>query len=138
MKAGYPNECERTFVIKLTGQGEIPVTFVDANLEAAVRLILMKPTGVITDTDMETLTNVDLSGLALTDLSGLEFAVNLNILNIRNNAFTDAFAVWQVLDQLDLYCLYIDFARPSGDGSGLTTETVSDTGGNNFFNAILT
>lgn len=110
-----------------------PVAIADANLEAALRTVLSKPTGPITEADMLTLTNLNLSGLGLTDLSGLQFAGNLRILNIRSNAFADVAATWAILDQLPLYCLYADIPRPGGNSPGLITQSVTDTFGGIFY-----
>ncbi|MCL0049670.1 leucine-rich repeat domain-containing protein, partial [Peptococcaceae bacterium] len=65
------------------------VTFVDPNLEAAVRSALGKPTGDITKEDMAKLTNLVARERRITDLSGLEYAVNLTWLNLWGNQITD-------------------------------------------------
>ncbi|MCL0101253.1 stalk domain-containing protein, partial [Peptococcaceae bacterium] len=65
------------------------VTFLDANLEAAIRDALRKPTGDITKVDMAELTNLRAWERGITDLSGLEYAVNLTSLNLRGNQITD-------------------------------------------------
>jgi Leucine-rich repeat (LRR) protein len=69
------------------------VTFPDANLEAAVRDALSKPTGDITTIDMEGLTTLNAKGRSISDLSGLEHAVNLTYLNFYNNQITDISAL---------------------------------------------
>lgn len=105
----------------------------DGNLLAALRIALAKPSGSLTAADMLTLTNLNLSGLGLTDLSGLETAANLRILNLRGNAFADPAALWSILDQLTLYCLYVDVPRPGNNPPGLLTQTVTDNSGGTFF-----
>ncbi len=121
-----------SFSVDLTAEA----TFADADLEGAIRTALAKPAGPVTEADMATLTNLNLSGLGLTDLSGLETATNLRILNIRGNAFTDPAALWAVLDQLSLYCLYTDVPRPGGNPAGRITQSVTDTSGGAFFITI--
>ncbi len=61
------------------------VTFADANLEAAVRAALVKPSGDITDADMLTLTTLDASHRDIVQLGGLEYATNLDRLDLGTN-----------------------------------------------------
>ena len=61
------------------------VTFADANLEAAVRAALVKPSGDITDADMLTLTTLDASHRTIVQLGGLEYATNLDRLDLGTN-----------------------------------------------------
>jgi Leucine-rich repeat (LRR) protein len=61
------------------------VTFADANLEAAVRAALVKPSGSITDADMLTLTTLDASHRDIVQLGGLEYATNLDRLDLNGN-----------------------------------------------------
>ena len=64
------------------------VTFADANLEAAVRAALVKPSGDITDADMLTLTTLDASSRTIVQLGGLGYATNLDYLSLWNNQIT--------------------------------------------------
>lgn len=110
------------------------VTIPDPALLAALRNELAKPTGPITETDLLTLTTLRIAGLGITDLTGLEKATNLRILDIRRNNFTDAAALWAVLDHITpMYCLYVDVRRPGSDPAGLLVQTLTDTTGNSFF-----
>lgn len=110
------------------------VTIPDPALLAALRAALAKPTGPITEADLLTLTSLRIAGLGIADLTGLEKATNLRILDIRRNNFTDASALWAVLDQITpMYCLYVDVRRPGNDPTGLIVETLIDTTGNSFF-----
>lgn len=111
-----------------------PVVIPDPALLAALRTALAKPTGDITVEDMLTLTTLRIAGLGITDLTGLQAATNLRVLDIRRNNFTDAAALWTVLDQITpMYCLYVDVRRPGNDPAGLIVETLVDTTGNSFF-----
>ncbi|MCL0106654.1 leucine-rich repeat domain-containing protein [Peptococcaceae bacterium] len=65
------------------------VTFLDANLEAAIRDALRKPTGDITKVDMAELINLEADRRGITNLSGLEYAVNLTSLQLEDNQITD-------------------------------------------------
>ena len=58
----------------------LPVEIPDPALEGAIRDALGKPTGEITQADMETLTSLQAEGLNIANLSGLEAAVNLTSL----------------------------------------------------------
>ena len=116
-----------------------PVSIPDANLLRAIRTALNKPLGDITPADMLTLRNLDIAGLGVTDLTGLEYATNIRILNIRNNNFASAAAVWAILDRISpIYCLYTDVRRPGRDPVGYSTQVVTDTSGNQFFITVDT
>ncbi len=62
---------------------EIP----DPALEAAIRNELNKPTGEITQADMESLTTLNARSSNITDLTGLDAAVNLTFLDLSYDAF---------------------------------------------------
>ncbi len=65
------------------------VIFPDANLEAAVRAAINKPTGPIFQSDLEGLTNLTASNVGIIDLTGLEYATDLTVLQLDNNNITD-------------------------------------------------
>jgi Leucine-rich repeat (LRR) protein len=65
------------------------VTFNDANLEDVVREALAKPEGDITSDDMATLSELGGLDREISDLSGLEYAVNLQLLNLGFNQISD-------------------------------------------------
>ncbi len=121
---------------------EIPdteVLFPDANLEAAVRSAINKPTGDIRRTDLvgtgftslsapdsgiqdltgleycRDLTNLNLSGNAFSDIGPLAFLYELRYVYLRNNAIQDlsSFTPLHEVRHLDLA------GNPLGSGSGL-------------------
>ncbi len=65
------------------------VTFPDANLEAAVRSALGIPSGEITQQNMAGLTNLYAWSAGISQLDGLEYATNLQSLNIGYNSVTN-------------------------------------------------
>ena len=67
----------------------IIVNFPDANLELAVRQALNKPTGDITDADMETLTTLSAFNREIVNLQGLEYAVNLTNIDLSINQISE-------------------------------------------------
>lgn len=67
-----------------------PIEIPDANLQAAVRSALGKPSGALTDVDMLRLTQLGAAGRNIQSLAGLEYAVNLENLNLEDNAVADA------------------------------------------------
>lgn len=80
----------RTPVVTTSIPGlESPVTFADANLEAAVRTAISKPTGSIYPSDLAPLTSLDAGGCGIVNLGGLENCTNLTYLRLSGNAITD-------------------------------------------------
>jgi hypothetical protein len=78
------------FVFGLFIQVEaVEVVFKDPNLEAAVREALGIPIGPITSGKMAELKSLDAAGRNIQNLSGLEYAVNLQVLNLELNQITD-------------------------------------------------
>ncbi len=69
--------------------GDQAVTFDDANLEAAVRSALSKPTGDIMVSDLAGLTSLDASSSGIADISGLEYCTALTDLDLSDNLVTD-------------------------------------------------
>ncbi len=74
----------------LTIDSNSPVSFLDAKLEAAVRLALAQPSGAITRSNLLALTELSLPTGGVTNLAGLEWAVNLDYLNAEHNQIHDA------------------------------------------------
>ena len=70
-------------------QQSMVVTFSDANFEARIRTILSKPTGDITDLDMETITSLNGGGWNISDISGIENCTNLQSANLEGNQIID-------------------------------------------------
>ena len=69
--------------------GGTVVTFSDTNFEALIRSTLSKPTGDITDTDMETITSLNGGGWNISDISGIEHCKNLKSLSLWGNQIID-------------------------------------------------
>lgn len=61
------------------------VTFPDANLEAAIRAQLNKPTGDICKSDCEAKTELYLYGYNISNIEGLQYFKNLEILDLSGN-----------------------------------------------------
>ena len=75
--APYPEHC----------QGEL--SFADANLEAALRDTISKPSGDITLADVESLTEVNWNSKGILDLEGIECLYNLERLSTFDNGISD-------------------------------------------------
>ncbi len=73
----------------VVSHGALTVSFSDTNLEQTVRAVLDKPTGNIIKADMETITVLDLSENGIENLAGIEYAINLQNLNVWNNKIDD-------------------------------------------------
>ena len=65
------------------------VTISDANLEALIRVTLNKPIGDITDLDLENITKLNGGGWNISDMSGIEYCLNLQNLDLRDNQIID-------------------------------------------------
>ena len=59
-----------------------------AAIEAAIRKAAKKPTGELTQADLEKVTKLNLGGNKLTDVKGLEKLTKLKELNLNNNQLT--------------------------------------------------
>ena len=68
---------------------QVIVDIPDANLQAGIRSALNKPTGDITQADMETLTRLEVARKDIADLTGLQYAKNLRRLDLGYNQITD-------------------------------------------------
>lgn len=68
---------------------EQPIVFNDANLEAAARLILNKPTGDIFPSDAVTAGQLPFGNANISDLTGLHFFNQASRFNGFNNGFSD-------------------------------------------------
>ncbi|MDO9535528.1 MAG: leucine-rich repeat domain-containing protein [Bacillota bacterium] len=66
-----------------------PCNFSDMQLETAVRQALARPAGLLTAADLARLKTLDASRQNITNLSGLEYAVNLENLNLFQNKVED-------------------------------------------------
>jgi|GEM_PF-1975813 hypothetical protein len=65
------------------------VEFADANLEAAIREAIGKPSGDINRTELEGIANLNASARGISNLSGLEYCTNLTDLRLRGNELSD-------------------------------------------------
>ena len=81
-----------------------PVVFADPNLEAAMRSFLGKPTGDITCAEVEALTSFSAVSANISNLSGLEYAINLQSLDLNTNNISDLTPIANLtgLQQIDL------------------------------------
>ena len=65
------------------------VSIPDANLQAAIRSALNKPAGAIVSADMASLTSLTAEMARISDLTGLQYAVNLQALDLDKNQISD-------------------------------------------------
>lgn len=77
------------FLFPSTSAAQEVIHFPDLALEAAVREALNRPTGLITSRDMALLRNLEAGRREIAHLSGLEYAVNLESLNLFQNKVVD-------------------------------------------------
>lgn len=98
------------------------VSFPDPNLEAAVRLALSMPTGVLTPSNLQALTYINACDQHITNLSGLEYATSLRSLYLPGNGISDL-APLQCLNTLVLLGLYHNRISDLSPLAGLTSLT---------------
>ncbi len=79
------------------------VAFPDTNFETLLREALKKPTGVITNIDLGTITEIDGEGRNISDVSGIEYCTNLEILNLLSNQIIDISALSGLTNLQELY-----------------------------------
>jgi Leucine-rich repeat (LRR) protein len=100
-------------VLQLSGVAMLPVpvaaadpvvTFPDANLEAAIRVAISKPTGDIYASELAMLWALNANGRSIGNLGGLEYCTGLRWLLLRNNRVSDLSALSGLtnLEGLDL------------------------------------
>ena len=65
------------------------VTFPDANLEAAIRVAISKPTGDIYASNLTGLTSLNANTKGIINLTGLEYCTNLTTLYLHHNQISD-------------------------------------------------
>jgi len=86
-------------------EGEEPVYFPDANLEAAIREAIGKPTGDIYRPDLEGLTSLGATNRNISNLTGLEYCTQLTFLWLGMNQVSD---ISPLADLTSLTCLQLD------------------------------
>ncbi|OPY58087.1 MAG: Cellulosome-anchoring protein precursor [Pelotomaculum sp. PtaU1.Bin035] len=143
LKAAGGISCSRTSsgIIGGTFDKAGIVRFTDANLEAAVGAALNVPVGYITKTEMLGLTNLKASGsyvLAsnrIRDLTGLEFASNLQSLDLSDNNISDIGVLSKLADLQNLnlrfnriYDIEVLTRLPNLHAIDLSYNLISDIG----------
>lgn len=81
-----------TFAVfgRVGGDGPVEVEIPDSALEAALRELLAKPSGALTDQDLALFTDeLDLTVRGITNLTGIQYCVNVTSLVLWNNAVQD-------------------------------------------------
>ncbi|MDD5287824.1 MAG: DUF2341 domain-containing protein [Dehalococcoidales bacterium] len=98
------------------------VTFPDANLEAAIRQAISKPTGDIYQNDLLALTSFNAEVKGISNLSGLEYCTNLLDLRLNGNQITNIapLATLTKLTWLNLAGNQISSAAPLASLTSLT------------------
>jgi len=89
-------------ICRATCFNDFVVTFADANLEAAVRSAIAKPSGDIMKSDLLDLTDLFVEDIGMSDLSGIEHCVRLERLFAMNNAIVDLSPLAQLVNLIVL------------------------------------
>jgi Leucine-rich repeat (LRR) protein len=121
---------------------EEAVTFPDANLEAAIREAIGKPTGPICPSGLDGLTSLSASARSITDLTGLEHCTSLTNLLLQHNQISNISPLANLtsLTWLRLHSNQISDIEPlvnntglaQGDTVNLTINPLSDTSINTY------
>jgi Leucine-rich repeat (LRR) protein len=109
-------------IIGCGGDGaEEPVYFPDANLEAAIREEIGKPTGDIYSSDLAELTYLDASSRDIFDVTGQEHCTSLMCLILHDNQISDISPLTNltILTYLDLASNQISDIMPLVENEGL-------------------
>jgi hypothetical protein len=117
------------------GGAVLPVTFLDSNLEAAIRGEINKPSGPIYTFDLEAIILLDAPERGISDITGLEYCLNLEELWLQDNNISDisALAGLSKLELLflagnnisDISALVDNVEFSNGDTVGLTGNPLS-------------
>ena len=119
-------------MLSLSACGPKEVTFLDSNLEAAIREAIDKPEGTVLPSDLEGLTSLEASGRDITNLLGLEHCTNLAQLHLYNNQISDISPLSNLtnLEELGLDNNQISDISPLVENSGLSEEDSVNLMGN--------
>lgn len=90
------------YSIRADFEQEEAVYFPDANLEAAVREAIGKPTGPICPSDLLGLTSLGAYSRNIIDLTGLEYCTDLTVLDLHGNQITDIGCLANLTNLTDL------------------------------------
>ena len=121
-----------TITTTTTTTTTITVTFLDPNLEAAIREAISKPQGPIYVSDLEPLAELRAGNRDLSDLTGIENCINLRELELNGNNIIDISALIGLtnLSTLDLSGNRISYIDQLLANSGLSTGDTVDLSGN--------
>ncbi len=78
-------------------------TFLDPNLEVAIREVIDSPVGPIYTSELESLTTLSLAEANITDLTGLEHCINLERLEIYDSRLRDVSSLASLTNLTRLY-----------------------------------
>jgi Leucine-rich repeat (LRR) protein len=79
------------------------VSFTDANLQAAIRQAINKPSGDIYQSNLQDLTELNIPGMMISNLAGLESCTNLTYLNLSVNQISDISSLASLTNLTSLY-----------------------------------
>jgi len=98
------NWSESSNIVKASTYLDEPVTITDANLDAALRDALSKPSGDLYRSDLLSLTSLTAQARSIDDLTGLEYCTNLLTLDLTDNSISNIEAIQGLtsLTQLEL------------------------------------
>jgi len=107
---------DKTYTFKIEEDEELVAHFrkliPDENLEVAIRDHIKKPEGGITKEDMQKITFLEAINKGITDIRGLEYAVNLERLNLQENEINNL-EVLEKLEKLKELSLCLDSIEPT-------------------------
>src|SRR6185369_7572395 len=112
------------------------VSIPDPGLNAAIRDVLQKPTGPLTQQDMLSLTNLIASSRDVASIDGLEAASNLTVLGLFNNHLTN-FTLPNGLTNLTVLNLGLNSITQCSLPGGLTKLDTLFLGGNELSDFTL-
>jgi hypothetical protein len=114
-------------IIRPDESPELIVTFLDLNLEAAIREAISKPEGVIYASDLAELAYLSASFKNIRDLTGLECATSLTVLWLSHNQIGDIspLASLTSLEELWLQSNQISDISPLGNLTRLTNLSLT-------------
>jgi formylglycine-generating enzyme required for sulfatase activity len=136
MNPFYKFICALFFVVTALTLRAQDVSIPDTNLNAVVRATLQKPTGPLTESDMLGLITLSAGDKQISRVDGLEFARNLNVLDLDSNSITN-FSIGSALTNLVILDVFGNHLTNFNLSNASTKFTIIDAAFNSMAQCFI-